>query len=311
VGSLAATDTPGRPHARSSRRRRPAVPAPLVLLAPFLLLFLVFMVGPIVWSAVQSLYSTKLVGGTQFSGLDNYSRALSDPSFRGSFGHIGVLALVQIPISLVLALGFALVLDGRAVFARGLFRLGFFIPYAVPTVIAGLLWGFMYQPNIGLLPDLTETIGLGQVDFLTSTGIVPSIANISVWEYTGLAAVIFYTALKAIPSDLEEAAAVDRANAWEIVRSIKLPLIRGSIALMALLSVIGVIQLFNEPQILGTIAPDVIGDHYTPNLYAYNVAFQYQDLNYAAALSFMLGVAVVAGSLVFAGAARIRRGRAA
>jgi multiple sugar transport system permease protein len=119
-----------------------------------------------------------------------------------------------------------------------------------------------------------------------------SIANVSTWTYTGYNMIILYAALRAIPTELYEAAAVDGASAFRTAIHIKLPQLRPAILLCAIFSVIGSFQLFAEPQIFFQIAQGVIGKDYTPNLYVYNLAFSDARLNYAAALSFLLGAVV-------------------
>jgi multiple sugar transport system permease protein len=197
---------------------------------------------------------------------------------------------------LVLALTFALIIDsGRLLFAR-LFRVAFFVPYAVPTVIAALMWGFLYGRDFGPFADLADKIGAAPPNFLSESTMLWSIANVSTWTYTGYNMIILYAALRSIPTDLYEAAAVDGAGPVRTAIHIKLPLLRPALLLCAIFSVIGSFQLFAEPQIFFDIAPSVIGKDYTPNLYVYNLAFADQRLNYAAALSFMLGVVVFVAS---------------
>src|SRR6185312_4045204 len=109
-----------------------------------------------------------------------------------------------------------------------------------------------------------------------------SLANVVTWEFVGYNMILLYAALRAIPSDLYEAAAVDGAGAWRIAWSIKLPALRPALLLTLVFSVIGSFQLFNEPQLLQRLAPNVIDSAFTPNIYAYSLAFTSQDLNYAA-----------------------------
>jgi multiple sugar transport system permease protein len=131
-----------------------------------------------------------------------------------------------------------------------------------------------------------------------------SIANVSTWTYTGYNMIILYAALRSIPSELYEAAAVDGASAVRTAIHIKLPLLRPAILLCAIFSVIGSFHLFAEPQIFFSIAPGVIGKDYTPNLYVYNLAFSDARLNYAAALSFLLGLIVFIVSYIVMYASR-------
>jgi multiple sugar transport system permease protein len=295
-----------RPQLSRSRLRRHLTP--LLFLAPFLLLFGVFLIAPLAYALRMGLYADRLVGGQVFVGADNFVRAIHDGFFHEGLRHMGLFGLVQIPVMIGLALVFALLIDGRAVFAPGLFRLAFFVPFAVPTVVAALMWGYLYGPSLGPFAQLADDLGLPEPGFLTASGMLPSLGNIVTWEWTGYNMIILYAALKAIPVELREAAAVDGADDWRIARDIRIPLIAPAIVLTVVFSIIGTLQLFNEPQIMNAIAPDVIGTHYTPNLYAYNTAFTAQQFNYAAALSFVLGAVVFVGSYAFM-LATSRRGR--
>jgi multiple sugar transport system permease protein len=117
-----------------------------------------------------------------------------------------------------------------------------------------------------------------------------------VWEFTGYNMLIMYAALRAIPADLYEAAAVDGAGAWRTAWHVKIPSIRPAIILSLIFSIIGSFQLFAEPQLLQRLVPSVIDSAYTPNLYAYTLAFVSRDVNYAAAVSFLLGAVIVTAS---------------
>jgi multiple sugar transport system permease protein len=111
--------------------------------------------------------------------------------------------------------------------------------------------------------------------------------------------IIMYSALQAISPEMYEAAVLDGAGPWGIARAIKIPLIAPAIVLTGIFSIIGSLQLFNEPSIMATLAPTIIGDHYTPNLYAYTLAFTNQQYNYSAAVSFSLGALVCVCSYLF------------
>jgi multiple sugar transport system permease protein len=281
------------------RRRRPGQRhsvAGFLFTVPFMALFLALFIAPLVYALYLSLFREQLVGGTTFVGLDNYQEGLSDPEFTEGVKRVALFLVVQVPVMLVLALTFALIIDsGKLLFAR-LFRVAFFVPYAVPTVIAALMWGFLYGRDFGPFADLADQIGAAPPNFLGEATMLWSIANVSTWTYTGYNMIILYAALRSIPTDLYEAAAVDGAGSVRTAIYIKLPLLRPALLLCTIFSVIGSFQLFAEPQIFFDIAPSVIGKDYTPNLYVYNLAFADQRLNYAAALSFMLGVVVFAVS---------------
>ena len=265
---------------------------------PFMVLFVALFIAPLIYALYLSLYREQLVGGNAFVGLDNYTEGLKDKAFTDGVKRVALFMVVQVPIMLTLALVFALIIDsGKVIFAK-LYRVGFFVPYAVPTVIAALMWGFLYGRDFGPFADVANKLNTAPPNFLGDTAMLWSIANVSTWTFTGYNMIIFYAALRAIPAELYEAAAVDGAGAFRTALYIKLPLLRPAILLCTIFSVIGSFQLFAEPRVFYDIAPQVIGKSYTPNLYVYNLAFADQRLNYAAALSFMLGAVVFIVSFV-------------
>jgi multiple sugar transport system permease protein len=263
---------------------------------PFLIVFVAMLILPLAYAAYLSFFREQLIGGTVFAGLDNYTRALQDDRLIGGVLRVGRFFLLQVPIMLVLSLLSALAIDSGLLRFAKTFRLGIFVPYAVPAVVATLMWGYLYGPDFGPFAQLADKLGLPAPQFLSEGGMLASIANIVTWEFTGYNMIILYAALRAIPHDLYEAAAVDGAGAWRIAWSIKLPALRPALLLCLIFSVIGSFQLFAEPQLLQRLAPNVIDSAYTPNLYAYTLAFTGQEVNYAAAVSFLLGLVIVIAS---------------
>jgi multiple sugar transport system permease protein len=264
-----------------------------LFLAPFLLLFVLFLILPLLYALNLSLFQDTLVGGHRFVGIENYLRVFGDDAFWSGISHMLLFGLVQVPVMLGLALFFALVLDSGTVWLRSLFRISFFLPHAVPSVIAALIWGYLYGPAFGPFGQMARALHLAPPDFLSDRWMLSSLANIVTWEFTGYNMIILYAALQAVPHDVEEAAAICGAKGLQVALFIKIPLIAPTILLTAIFSVIGTLQLFNEPQLMSAVAPQVIGDHYTPNLYAYALAFTNQEYNYSAAVSFVLGALVV------------------
>jgi len=264
VTSVTTTRIPG---SRRKRRRQGHGLAGFLFTAPFMVLFLAFFIAPLIYALYLSLYRQQLVGGNGFVGLDNYKDGLSDSQFTSGVGRVFLYMIVQVPVMLGLALVFALILDSAKVWFPKLFRIAFFMPYAVPTVIAALMWGYIYGRDFGPIADVANWLGATPPNFLSDQLMLWSIANVATWTWTGYNMIIFYAALRAIPGELYEAAAVDGAGAVRIARYVKLPLLRPAILLCAIFSIIGSIQLFAEPQIFFSIAPQVIGKAYTPNLY--------------------------------------------
>ena len=300
---MTTTTAPPRPAttrkaAKTSTRRSQAT-AGYLFVTPFLLVFLLFFLLPLAYAAYLSLFREQLVGGTVFAGLDNYVRALGDERLLGGVLRVARFFVLQVPIMLVLALLAALAIDSGLLRVSKVFRVGIFIPYAVPSVVATLMWGYLYGRDFGPLAQLGHAIGAATPNFLGDGLMLGSMANIVTWEFTGYNMIILYAALRAIPTDLYEAAAVDGASSWRIAWNIKVPAIRPALFLCLIFSVIGSFQLFAEPQLLQRLAPSVIDSAYTPNLYAYTLAFTGQEVNYAAAVSFLLGVVIVVVSYSF------------
>lgn len=290
---LSSVPGPGR------RRLRAKAVAPYLFLAPFLILFVAFVVGPLVYALYMSVFRDTLVAGRQFAGAANYIKVMADTKFWDGIKNLAIFGIVQVPVMLTLALLFALILDRGHVYGRSLFRLGFFIPYAVPSVIAALIWGYLYGPAFGPFTQIARALGTTAPDFLAPDAMLYSIANVVTWEFVGYNMVIYYAALKALPPDLREAAVIDGANPWQFAWRIQLPLLWPTILLSIIFSINGTLQLFNEPYLMRSLAPNVINSSYTPNLYAYSLATANQQYNYAAAVSFVLGMVIAAASYLF------------
>jgi multiple sugar transport system permease protein len=160
------------------------------------------------------------------------------------------------------------------------------------------MWGYLYGRDFGPIAQVFRALGLPAPDLLSSQWMLQSMMNIVTWEFVGYNMIIMYAALRAIPVELYEAAEIDGAGPFRIAWSIKIPAIRPAILLTVIFSIIGTFQLFNEPSLLAKIAPNVIGSAYTPNQYAYTLAFVYQDSNYAAAVAFLLGIFIMVVSYV-------------
>jgi multiple sugar transport system permease protein len=257
---------------------------------PFVLVVAFALIAPLVYTIGLSLFNETLIGGTQFVGFGQYVTALTDPKFWEGMLQVITFMLVQVPIMLGLALVAALALDSARLRFVPLFRLGIFLPYAVPGVVAVMIWGYMYGSQFGLVADLDHWLGVTIPSPLSSSWILTAIMNVVTWEFVGYNMLIFFSALQAVPHELYEAAEIDGAGAFRTVFSIKLPSIRGAILVALIFSIIGSLQLFNEPAVLQKIAPNVISSYFTPNMYAYNLSFAGAQFNYAAAIAVVSGL---------------------
>ncbi|MFG6192610.1 carbohydrate ABC transporter permease [Nonomuraea sp. JJY05] len=285
----------------TARAARPGLGRPLLRLQvagyafflPFFVIFLVAVVAPLVYAIYLSFFQDRLIGGTVFSGLANYTRALGDALFGAGLLRVALFLVVQVPIMLLIALGCALAIDSGRLRWPSLFRISIFMPYAVPAVVAALMWGYMYGDQFGLTGQIGDALGVAVPDLLSRSWMLTSIGNMVTWEYVGYNMIILYAALRAIPEELYEAAEMDGAGAIRVAWSIKLPALRPALLVATIFSIIGSFQLFNEPNILQKLAPAVISTGYTPNMYAYNLAFNGQQINYSAAVAVVLGLVTV------------------
>jgi multiple sugar transport system permease protein len=291
-----ASSVPRQRRASPARRRQHR--AAYLLVLPFMVVFTAMLVVPLVYAAYLSFFREQLIGGVSFVGLDNYLRAFTDGAFLAGVGRVALFLVIQVPIMLGAALVFALLLDSGLLHLQRFVRLAVFLPYAVPSVVATLMWGYLYGPDFGPFTQIAEGLSLPAPPFLSEGWMLGSIMNVLTWEFVGYNMIIMFAALRSVPSELYEAARVDGASELRLAWSVKIPAIRGALLLTLIFSIIGSFQLFNEPQLLSILAPSVIDSAYTPNLYAYNLAFTAQNINYSAAVAFLLAGVIAVLSYV-------------
>lgn len=269
----------------------------VAFVTPFLLLFLCFYLVPIGYAIVQS-FRTVTREGTfgppveVFGGLTQYEKVFADDAFWSSIGRVLLYGVVQVPVMLGLALTFALLLDSSLVRGKRFYRLAFFVPYAVPGVIAAIMWGFLYSPSLSPFTAVTE-----HVDFLGSGNVLWSIANVSTWVYAGYNMLIIYSALQSIPPEIYEAARLDGASQARISWSIKVPMVLPAIVLTTVFSIIGTLQLLAEPQVFRTFTT-AVSSTFTPNLVVYSTS-AIPNFPLAAAFSVVLALVTFAMSFTF------------
>lgn len=288
---------PTRPPRRRSRPTRRLL-APYLFTAPAIVLYLLFTVIPLISSMWLSLRAYRVEGGALgrkrdvFVGFENYLAVLQDSTFLAGFGRLLVYGVIAVPLTLGLALLFALLLDVPAVRAKRFSRTAIFIPYAVPGVVAALLWGFMYLPSTSPFSFLTRAAGWGTIPFLQEPGLFGSLANIAIWGGVGFNMIIIYTSLRGIPADIYESARLDGATEAQIALRIKIPLVTPALVLTGFFSLIGTIQLYSEPATLKPMT-SAISNSWVPLMAIYRDAFGTDNLPQAAAASTLLALGTV------------------
>jgi len=238
---------------RGRRRFGGRKAAELTLFAgPAFVLYSAFAIAPIVLAFYYSFYKWDGISPlTNFIGLDNYRRAFHDPVFTESLRHnfyiVALTLLIQLPIAVAIAS-----LLNRKLRARALLRTIFFAPYVLSEVITAVIWQLMLQPD-SLTDKILKSIGLG--DLVQGWLSDPKIALytlfvVATWKYIGFGIILLLAGLQGVPDELIEAAEVDGASRWVVFRRIKLPLLGPTVRILAFLSIIGSLQLFDLPYIL-------------------------------------------------------------
>lgn len=286
--------------------------APWLFVGPALVLAACLLAAPLLYTLWLSVHGKQVSGSglgvatTVFVGLDNYVRTLTNGALLAGVGRMLRYALIAVPVTMVLALVFALLLDNLSTRLRSFSRIAIFVPYAVPGVIAALMWGFLYLPGVSPINDVVGWLGLPEPNLLSQQMVVLSVANITIWGQTGFNMVILYTSLQGLPREICEAARIDGCSEVKLALRIKLPLIVPGVILTGLFSIIGALQVFNEPNTLLSMTTSISTD-WVPMMLVYQEAFVTNNLNGASATAVVITVVTLVASL---GLLRVLRRRA-
>lgn len=271
-----------------------------ILVGPFLVAFALFYIVPVLSAIYLSLFIKKrtLTGLSfdVFGGFANYVRAFGDQDFLQSLLNVVSFCVVVIPISIGCAILLALILDEVSGLILKTGRTLLMLPYTIPVAIGSLLWGYLYSRNVSPINFVIDNLHFPKIDFLAPNLLVGAIANVVIWAWTGYNMLGIYAALQNIPRELYEAAKIDGASRFAVVRHIKLPSVMPAIRVVLLFAVIGTSQVFGEPFILRSLG--YIPENITPNLYIYWIAQRDANYSYSAALAVILAVIVFAITLL-------------
>ncbi|NUR26412.1 MAG: sugar ABC transporter permease [Catenulispora sp.] len=277
--------------ARPRRSRSFGIRAvPFAAIAPAAILFVAFFAAPIGFAVYMSLRGVHVKGlgldpharTENWVGTRNYSEALGDSELWHGVLRTLAYGAFLLPVMLGLALLFALLLDSARARLTRFARLAIFLPYAVPVVIASLLWGFLYLPTVSPFQPLFQLLGVQMPNVLSNSTILFSVANVGIWGGTGYNMIVIYTALRALPEEVYEAARLDGCSELAIALRVKVPMVTPALVLTGLFSIIATLQVFSEPTTLMPIAK-TISTTWTPLMKVYNDAFGRNDLYGAAA----------------------------
>jgi cellobiose transport system permease protein len=268
--------------------------SPYVYIAPFFVLFIGFGLFPILYTGYVSLTNRDLLrpGVETYRGLANYRELLGDEYFWNAVKNTFLLAVMCSVPQLVLALVLANILNAR-LRLRTMFRMGVLLPNVTSIVAVALVFAQIFSRDFGVVNWLLGFVGIGPITWQSGDWTSRSvIAGMVVWRWTGYNALIYLGAMQAIPKELFEAAALDRAGSWRQLWHITLPALRPTIAFTALISLIGQMQLFTEPLLFDTSPGSVSGgsgrQFQTMALFMYEEAFRLGHLGYGAAVAWLM-----------------------
>lgn len=280
---------------RGDPTRRQQTLAAWVLALPFVALFLVFTLGPVIASFAMSFTDIRRADVRSplqvgFVGIDNYVRLLGDELFQKVMVNTGLYVLLGVPLTMVAALAVAVGLN-RITRLRGLFRVGYYLPVVTSIVAVSVVWKFLYRDNGGLLNTALGWFGVGGPAWLDDPALaLPSLVLMSAWRNLGTLAVIFLAGLQTIPAEINEAAAVDGAGPWQRFRSITVPMLRPTLLFGAVITSIGYLQFFEEAFVMTKGGP--LDATRSVTFFTYD-QFSFGNYGVAASASYLLFLAVV------------------
>ena len=266
-------------------------------LTPYLLVFAVFWVWPIISSFLISFQATRTVPW-RFAPAFNWGRLISDPAFYNALENTLLILVIQVPVMIALATVMAVLLNSPLLKARGLFRFAFFAPVVVGEVAYCAVFRLMFNLDYGIVNKLLNSIGIASIDWFSS--VTPAMATIIIavtWRWAGYNAIIILAGLQSIPEDVYEAATLDRVSKFRQFIFITLPLLRPILSFCIVLSIIGTMQLFVEPFLITERGGPGSGTE-TLGLLLYRQGFRSLNFGYASAVAYTMAGLAIAISLL-------------
>lgn len=267
----------------------------LLFVAPFVLLYSLILVFPLLHGLWLSLNQVDLFGDGHFVGIGNYAQLLHDPVFGTSLVNTFEVTLMIVPFLTVIALALALALN-RASKSAAVFRGIFFSSAVLSVTIVTLIWRFMLAPDAGFLGFVARAFGRDPLPFLSDQNLVlPALAITTIWWSVGFPMLLFLAGLQQIPEDMYEAAALDNAGRWTTFWRITVPSLRRTLVLVIMLQTAAQLQLFGQSQLLTAGGPS--GASRTAVLFLFETAFGRWELGYASAAAEVLFLIILAVTL--------------
>jgi len=268
-------------------------------IAPFFIIFGVFGLFPIVFTAFISLHKWNILGTREFVGFKNYQLLFTDPLFWKALGNTFSIWVISTLPQLFLALVLAFILNSAFLKGKQFFRLAVFLPNITSVVAVAIIFGAIFGEKYGVLNYLLSFIGIDPINWKGSYfGTHVAIASMVMWRWTGYNTIIYLSALQSISKDLYEAATIDGASKMQQFFYITIPMIRPMVIFTVILSTIGGMQIFAEPQMFAGAGGGALDQGLTMTLYLYEEAFVRNSFGYSSALAWVLFLIIVLFSLV-------------
>ena len=269
------------------------------LVTPFLVFYVLFLVGPLVYDVVLSFFNTSLVksGLGSFVGFANYTELFRDHQFWSAMWHTILFTLVSTPPLVILPLFFAIVVN-RIKHGQWFFRLAFFLPYILPSAAIALVWLFIYEPGYGLIAGFFNLIGLGDPGWLSDPNVaLYSVVLVTVWWTIGFNFVLYLAGLQDISRELYEASALDGASRWQQTWRLTIPMLGRTTTLVTVLQIIASLKVFDQIYLILQGGPNYSSRSAIE--WIYDTAFTSQRVGYASAASFILFIVILIVSFVW------------
>jgi multiple sugar transport system permease protein len=276
--------------------------APYFFIAPTLILLTVFSLIPIAIALVISFTNMDLTGLADYSainfiGFSNYIDVISDPIFVKAILNTLFYVIIGVPLVILISLAIAMLINFGSSRVFKLFRVVYYMPSVTNVVAVAVVWGYLYNPSIGLFNYLLGKLQIAGVPWLTDPVMAKiSLIILALWRGIGLNMIIFIAAIQGIPKSYYEAAELDGANRWQKMINITFPMLRYAIFFVSITTMIGWLQFFEEPFIMTGGGP--LDSTTSVALFIYRNGFQLSNFGYAAAGSFVLFAAIIVITLV-------------
>lgn len=274
----------------------------LLFVAPFVILVLLFSIGPIIASVVLSFKEYSMLDQVSFFnaksvGLDNYIKAFHDKTMIRALVNTTIYSLGVVPVQLVIALGLAVILNGN-VKGKAFFRSAYYIPTITSTVAVSVMFMFLFKTD-GLFNNILGVFGIPPYSYFNNPNLaLPSIMVMAIWSSIGLYMIIFIAGLQKIPTPLYESSSLDGADAWQQFKFVILPLLKPIVFLNLVVSMIGTFQTFDQSFVVSGGNGGPLDATMTMVLYIYRTGFRDFQMGYACAVAFILFIIIFVLTLI-------------